>query len=237
MVSSDTTAMLPLFNLNLVAAIAGRPKPEIWFLPGQLKWKLLTKEHYSSSLSGRGSNTQHSMWKADILPLSYRRPMLHSSKTIAMLYWKEVLCSETLQMVSCVGHSNVPSYCCQRNVFLWLLPQHGSFSLSCRKVTAFYKRPFAMYHHHPEKDEQNSDIAHLWKISADAHDHYPNKLLRQVCLCKYMHQKRLYDAKCVVTARLYEKLSFSFCLTSPCWYITSFPTLQSCSKCSLTFVS
>jgi len=29
-----------MFNLILVAAISGRPKPEICFLPGRFKWTL-----------------------------------------------------------------------------------------------------------------------------------------------------------------------------------------------------
>ena len=43
----------------------GRPKPESWFLPGQLRRTLLPKERYGNSLSGCGSNTQPSNWEAD----------------------------------------------------------------------------------------------------------------------------------------------------------------------------
>jgi len=45
-------------------------KPELHFLPGQLRWTLLPKERYGNSLSGRGSNTQPFNWEADTLPLS-----------------------------------------------------------------------------------------------------------------------------------------------------------------------
>ena len=58
-----------------VTAIGGRPKPEIRFLPGQLRWTLLPKERYGDSLSC-GWNTQPSTWAADTLPLSYRRPQV-----------------------------------------------------------------------------------------------------------------------------------------------------------------
>jgi len=60
--------------LILVTAIGGRPKPELCFLPGRLRWTLLPKEHYGNSLSGYGSNTQLYNWGADNLPLSYAAP-------------------------------------------------------------------------------------------------------------------------------------------------------------------
>jgi len=41
-----------------MTAIGGRPKPELCFLLGQLRWTLLPRERYGNSLSGRGSNTQ-----------------------------------------------------------------------------------------------------------------------------------------------------------------------------------
>ena len=49
----------------LVTAIGGRPKPELCFLPGRLRWTVLPKERYGNSLSGCGSNTQASNWEAD----------------------------------------------------------------------------------------------------------------------------------------------------------------------------
>jgi len=36
----------------------GRPKSELFFLPGRLRWALLPKKCYSNSLSGCGSTTQ-----------------------------------------------------------------------------------------------------------------------------------------------------------------------------------
>ena len=54
----------------LMTAIGGRPKPELCFLLGRLRWTLLPKESYGNSLSGCASNTQPSNWKADTLPLS-----------------------------------------------------------------------------------------------------------------------------------------------------------------------
>jgi len=35
-----------------VTAIGGRPKPELCFLPGRLRWTLLPNERYGNSLSG-----------------------------------------------------------------------------------------------------------------------------------------------------------------------------------------
>jgi len=58
------------FLLILMTASGGRPKPELCFLPGWLRWTLLPKEHYGNSLSGCGLNTQPSNWEADTLPLS-----------------------------------------------------------------------------------------------------------------------------------------------------------------------
>ena len=54
-----------------MTALGGRPKPELCFLPGRLRWTLLLKKRYGNSLSGCGSNTQPSNWEADTLPLSY----------------------------------------------------------------------------------------------------------------------------------------------------------------------
>jgi len=45
------------FLLILATAIGGRPKLELCFLPGRLRWTLLPKERYGNSLSGYGSNT------------------------------------------------------------------------------------------------------------------------------------------------------------------------------------
>jgi len=61
-----------ILQINLATAVRGMPMPEICFLPGQLRWTLLHR--YSCSLGGRGSNTQPSIWEADALRLSYRRP-------------------------------------------------------------------------------------------------------------------------------------------------------------------
>jgi len=58
-----------------VTAIGGRPKPELWFLPGRLRWTILLMERYGNSLSGRGSNTQPYNWEADTLPKSCCRPV------------------------------------------------------------------------------------------------------------------------------------------------------------------
>jgi len=46
--------------LILVMSSGGRPKPELCFLPGWLRWTLVPKERYGNSLSGHGSNTQPS---------------------------------------------------------------------------------------------------------------------------------------------------------------------------------
>jgi len=53
------------WSVFLVTAIGGRPKPEMCFLPGRLRWTLLPKERYGNSLSGCGSNDQPSNWEAD----------------------------------------------------------------------------------------------------------------------------------------------------------------------------
>ena len=45
------------FLLILVMAVGGRPKPELCFLLGRLRWTLLPKERYGNSLVGCGSNT------------------------------------------------------------------------------------------------------------------------------------------------------------------------------------
>ena len=45
----------PIFYSILVtAAIGSRPKPEIYFLPEQLRWMFLPRERYDDSLSGPG---------------------------------------------------------------------------------------------------------------------------------------------------------------------------------------
>jgi len=49
----------------MATAISGMPMPEICFLPGQFRRKILPKEHHSDSLSGRGSNAQPSEWEVD----------------------------------------------------------------------------------------------------------------------------------------------------------------------------
>jgi len=63
-----------LFFEFLVTAIGGRSKPESCFLPGRLRWTLLSKDRYSNSLSGCGSYTQPSNWEEDTLPLSSLPP-------------------------------------------------------------------------------------------------------------------------------------------------------------------
>ena len=62
-----------LFNLIFVTVIGSRPKPELCFLPGRLRWTLLPKECYGDSFSDRRSNTQPFNWEADTLSLNYRR--------------------------------------------------------------------------------------------------------------------------------------------------------------------
>jgi len=57
-------------------AIGGRPKHEVCFLPGRLRWTLFPVDRYGNSFSGRGSNTQPSSWVAGTLPLSYWRPLI-----------------------------------------------------------------------------------------------------------------------------------------------------------------
>ena len=60
---SNLNPCVEFFLLILVTAIGGRPKPELCFLAGQLKWTFLPKERYGNSLSGRGSNNQASNWE------------------------------------------------------------------------------------------------------------------------------------------------------------------------------
>ena len=79
---SLVTETKQFFLLILVTAIGGRPKPELCFLSGRLGYLLLPKERYGSSLSGCGSNTQHSNREAEYLPLSYCRPK--KSQTVAI---------------------------------------------------------------------------------------------------------------------------------------------------------
>jgi len=73
-------------------AINGRPKPEICFLPGRLKWTLLPEERYNA-LSSRGSNTQPSSWEANTLPLYYRRPC-ETSKIVQSEYNEIFICCD-----------------------------------------------------------------------------------------------------------------------------------------------
>jgi len=49
----------------LATAISGMLMPEICFLPGQVRRTILSKEHHSDSLSGRGSKAQPSDLEAD----------------------------------------------------------------------------------------------------------------------------------------------------------------------------
>jgi len=42
-----------------VTAIGGRPKPELCFLPGRLRWTLLPKERYGNSLSAVDRTPKH----------------------------------------------------------------------------------------------------------------------------------------------------------------------------------
>jgi len=42
----------------LLTAIGGRPKPELCFLPGRLRWTILPKERYGNALSGCESKHQ-----------------------------------------------------------------------------------------------------------------------------------------------------------------------------------
>jgi len=52
------------------------------------------------------------------------KTMLLSLQINAMLTGKEMPCVENLQIAHCVNcrNTNIPGYCCQRSVFLWLLP-------------------------------------------------------------------------------------------------------------------
>jgi len=50
--------------------------------------------------------------------------MLLFLQIMAMPTWKEMPCVENLQIAYCVNcrNTNIPGYCCQQSVFLWLLP-------------------------------------------------------------------------------------------------------------------
>jgi len=65
-----------IFFIMVAKAISDMTTPEICFLPGQLRRKILPKERYGDSLSvGESATaTQPSNWEADTLPLSYCRP-------------------------------------------------------------------------------------------------------------------------------------------------------------------
>jgi len=52
-------------------AIGGRPKPEVCFCPGRLRWTLFLKNRYGHSISGRESNSQTSDYEADTDTLLY----------------------------------------------------------------------------------------------------------------------------------------------------------------------
>jgi len=71
------------FLLILVTAISGRPKPELCFLPGWLRWTLLPKECYGDPLSGCVVDWTPNPWEADTLPLSYCR--IHSTFTSCII--------------------------------------------------------------------------------------------------------------------------------------------------------
>jgi len=45
-----------VFYLILVTAVGDRPKAQVWFLPGRLKWTLLPKQRYGALPSVRRSN-------------------------------------------------------------------------------------------------------------------------------------------------------------------------------------
>ena len=68
---------LILFFLFLETAVSGRPKPEICFLPGRLRWTLLPKERYGNSLSGQtpirpiGRRTLYH-WAISLFPLTFK---------------------------------------------------------------------------------------------------------------------------------------------------------------------
>jgi len=65
--------------------------------------------------------------------------MLLSSQIMSMLTWLEIPWVENPQITYCVNcrNVNIPDYCCQRSVFLWLLPYHGAFSCSVEKIKRF----------------------------------------------------------------------------------------------------
>ena len=82
--------------------------------------------------------------------------------------WLLILVS--LVVLSCVKISMVKkSIVVKDTQFLWLLPQHGAFSLWCRKCKSFCERPFLLHRQQSEKDKQNIGVAPPGKISADAH--------------------------------------------------------------------
>ena len=57
-------------------------------------------------------------------------------------------CSKTMTADSSKSRSFIrwkKKHCCQRSAFVGVLPQHGAFSLCCRKGKALCERPFALY--------------------------------------------------------------------------------------------
>jgi len=98
----------------LVTAVSGRPKLEMCPLPGRLRWRLLPKERYGNSPSGRGSNTQPSKWGADTLPLSHCRSQFHCNA--ATRTTKQEDCFNPTRPGTTVPVSKPKSCeCCRRN--------------------------------------------------------------------------------------------------------------------------
>jgi len=62
------------FSIILATGISGMPAPEICFLQGQFRLKILPKEQHGESLSVCELDTHHSNWEADTQSLGYRRP-------------------------------------------------------------------------------------------------------------------------------------------------------------------
>ena len=58
-------SVIPL-KMILMTAVGARPKPEVCFFPGRLRWTLLLKERYGDWLSGCGSKSQPSNCEAEL---------------------------------------------------------------------------------------------------------------------------------------------------------------------------
>jgi len=70
---------------------------------------------------------------------NHGNPMLFSLQIIAMLTLKEMPCVENLQIVQYVNcrNTNIPGYCCQRNVFCDCYRNMGHFICSVERIKRF----------------------------------------------------------------------------------------------------